>query len=308
MRPKVFYYPINQENISQTPKIARKLLETVIRENKIKLGKELPLKVHPGNPGNISFIRSENFVEIIKYLQSRKIKTYYIETNQALGGERDNASVHIKIARKHGFTQLPFIIADGENGFDHVLVKIKTGRHFKECKIASKLATAKQIIVLSHFKGHISTGFAGAIKMLALGFASGRGKTEMHSKKNLGDHEPLNWKKIWSLYLGKEFRERSAEYALAACQNKQFIYITFALNIVKNCDCDGQKMKPIYENLGIFASLDPVAIDKAVFDMLAEREHKKPFSGEDIFPYAEKIGLGSQKYELISIETFFNVV
>jgi len=299
---KVFFCPVNDENLEDVSKIARKLLETVINENKIILEKEIPLKVHPGNPGNISFIKPENFNEIINFLKSKKIKTYFIETNQAPIGDRWREDIHLKIARNHGFTQIPFVIADGKDGFDHELVKIEGGRHFRDCKIAKKLIDQKQIIILSHFKGHILSGFGGAIKMLGLGFASGRGKAEMHSKINLRDGQPIHWSQIWNLHLGKEFRERSTEYALAASQNKNFIYINFALNLVKDCDCDGRKMKPIYKDLGIFASTDPVAIDKACFDLLEKREGKKPYKGDDIFAYAEKLGLGSQKYQLLELD------
>jgi len=298
-KTKVFFCPAKIDDA--VGEIALKLLKALIKENKIVLEKEIPLKVHPGNTGNISYIKPENFSAIIEYLQSQKIKTYYVETNQAPNGERSCATNHLKIAMAHGFTQIPFIIADGEDGFDHVLVKINGGKHFRDCKIAAKLANKHQVIVLSHFKGHMLSGFGGAIKMLALGFASGRGKVELHSKTNLADGEAINWTKIWSVYVGKAFRERSAEYALAASQNKNFIYLNFALNLVKNCDCDGRAMQPIYTDLGIFASTDPVAIDKACFDLLAKREKKRPFGGEDIFGYAQKIGLGKTNYQLIKI-------
>ena len=94
------------------------------------------------------------------------------------------------------------------------------------------------------------------------------------------------------------FRQKLAEYALAAQKGKKNIYINFALNITKDCDCDGNIMKPIYENVGIFASTDPVSIDKACFDELAKREGKGPFTGENIFKYAETLGLGSCEYIL----------
>lgn len=301
MKPKVFFHQVNENNIKEVSEIALKLLKKTISEGKIKLGKEIPLKIHSGAPGNISFIRQQSFLKIIEYLKQKNIKTYYLETNQAAGGERAVGSIHRKIAKANGFSKIPFIVADGEDGFDHVLVRIKGGKYFKECKIASKLADKNQIIVLSHFKGHVMSGFGGAIKMLSLGFASGRGKVEIHSKVNLKDGEPIPWSKIWTLFIGKDFRERTAEYALAASQNKQFIYISYALNLVKDCDCDGKIMKPLYKDLGVFASTDPVAIDKAVFDILARREGKKPYSGDDIFHYCEKIGLGSQKYELVDI-------
>lgn len=294
----VYFTPTNhQSDFSQA---AKKLLRIVIEKNKIKLEKSIPLKVHFGEPGNLTFIKPNNFQGIIDFLHEKKIKTYYIETNTA-SGPRSNKKNHEKVAHEHGFTQIPVVIADGDKGFDHTLVPIKNGKHFKECKIATKLAEQKQIIVMNHFKGHILSGFGGAIKMLALGFASGRGKTEMHSKVKIAEDKQISWLNWFNLYHQKEFIERQSEYALAAVQNKQMIYLTFAVDIVKNCDCDGHEMKPIYKDLGIFASIDPVAIDKACYDMLEKRERKKPFSGEAIFQYAEKLGLGSAQYSLITI-------
>lgn len=97
------------------------------------------------------------------------------------------------------------------------------------------------------------------------------------------------------------FRQKLAEYALAAQKGKKNIYISYALNITKDCDCDGRSFKPIAKDLGIFASLDPVAIDAACCDMLNKREGKHFFSGEDIFDHAEKIGLGTTEYVLQEI-------
>jgi len=192
MKHKVYFYKVNDENLKEVPEIAKQLLKKVILDNKIKLENEIPLKVHPGNPGNVTFIKPKNFDPIIKYLQDKKITTYYIETNQAPVGARSKGSIHVQIAKNHGFTQIPFVIADGEDGYDHTLVKIKDGKHFKDCKIAKKLVNQRQIIVLSHFKGHVASGFGGAIKMLSLGFASGRGKIELHSKVKLKKGEEIN--------------------------------------------------------------------------------------------------------------------
>ncbi len=300
MQPKVFFTPTKTIQPAVISQIAHKLLKTLIEAEQIKLQKEIPLKVHPGNPGNITFIKPANFSLIIKFLQEKKIKTYYVETNQAPMGSRANKKDHLAIAKQHGFTQLPFVVADND-GFDHILVKIQQTKHFRECKIARQLAQASQVIVLSHFKGHCMAGFGGAIKMLAFGFASGRGKLEIHSRLNLPYQAAINWSKTETLYQGQEFRERSAEYALAASQNKNLLYLNFALNLTENCDCDERVMKPLYQNLGVLASTDPVAIDKACFDLLTKREGKKPFTGEDIFTYAQQIGLGSQNYQLVKI-------
>jgi len=106
----------------------------------------------------------------------------------------------------------------------------------------------------------------------------------------------------WLASLTRSFDERLAEYAYAAAKDKINIYITFSFNITKNCDCEGHAMKPIAKDIGVFASLDPVAIDQACLDVLDRKEGKKIFSrGRYTLEYAEKIGLGSRKYELVEI-------
>lgn len=299
-KSNVYFYPVNKENLNVVSVIGRKLLERLIKDNNIKLEKEIPLKVHTGQPGNVTFIRPENFKEIINYLQENKIKTYFVETNMVTG-PRSKASTHLPVAKKHGFTQVPVIIADGEDGEEYETVDIRKGKYFREAKIAKKLVKPKMIIVLSHFKGHIDAGFGAAIKMLGIGFASRRGKIEVHSKDLKLHKKTIDWSQWETLYHESEFRKRMAEYALAAVNEKQYLYINYALNLVKDCDCDGTLMKPIYKDLGLFASLDPVAVDKAAFDILTKREGKKPFLGDEVFPYAEKLGLGTQNYELIEI-------
>jgi len=298
--PQVYFYPYTTQNKNSHPHLAVQIFKKLVEQNKIKLEKELPLKIHPGQPGNETYIRPENYKELILYLQSKEIKTYFIETNVA-GGVRSSKQTHIQAALKHGFNQIPYHVADGENGFEQEEIPIRGGKHFKTCKIAAELAALNQVVVMSHFKGHMMSGFGGAIKMLGIGFASKRGKIEQHSKNSIPDNKTVDWSKMESLYTGTAFRERTAEYALAAVNNKKYIYITFAENITANCDCDGEKMPLVYKDLGIFASTDPVAIDKACFDLLEKREGKKPFEGDEIFSYAEKIGLGIQKYELVTL-------
>ena len=104
----------------------------------------------------------------------------------------------------------------------------------------------------------------------------------------------------WLASLTRSFDERLAEYAYAAAKNKSHIYITFAFNITRNCDCEGHPMKPIARDVGVFASTDPVSIDQACLDVLDKLEGRKVFRrGRYTLGYAEKIGLGSRKYELV---------
>ena len=105
---------------------------------------------------------------------------------------------------------------------------------------------------------------------------------------------------ILRLFRVGEFREKLAEYAVAAQKGRHWIYLNFALNITRGCDCEPWKMKPLIPDIGVFASTDPVAIDKACFDMA--RKHGRKFRGSNTFGYAEQIGLGSADYTMLEVE------
>jgi len=313
-RSNVYFAPITSQLTNvQISKMAVSLFSNFIEREKIKLESEIPLKVHSGEPGNVTYLKPELFNGIIDFLDNKKIKTFFTETNTA-SGPRSTQKSHQTIAKEHGFTRIPFVIGDGQTGFGHRKIAIPNGKHFKTCMIAKLLDKYQQVIVLTHFKGHVMSGFGGALKMLGIGFASGRGKVDVHSKIELPDHETIQWDKvshrdeygkmIWNpefLFYGKDFNQRMAEYALAASLGKKHIYMSYAIDITENCDCDSKHMIPVYADLGIFISLDPLALDKAVYDMLNKRENRKTFEGDDIFLYAEKIGVGSTNYSLVQL-------
>lgn len=341
---KVYFKPI--DSYSKTDEInlaAALLLKIIVEKESINLNKFIPLKVHLGEKGNTTFIEPKNYDGIIDFLANKNIDTAYIETNVLYKGQRNTIENHMNVAKEHGFTKVPVIIADGTSGEDYVLVPINQ-KNFKSCKIAEAIAREKQLIVLSHFKGHALAGFGGAIKQLAMGCASKGGKLAQHANsiprinslkckacKACAGKCPeeailvtrkakINKDKCvgcascmatcpygaiynsWLASLTKSFNERLAEYALAASKDKSNIYINFAFNITKNCDCEGHPMKPIAKDIGIFASTDPVAIDKACLDMLDKSEGRKVFKrGRYTLEYAEYIGLGSRNYELITL-------
>lgn len=301
MKPSTVYFvPISAQKDHYADE-ALKVLTALLEGEKLTLGQEIPLKIHPGEPGNVSYNKPANYDRIVDFLEGKKIKTYYIETN-TVTGRRTNEKDHLVAAAEHGFTRIPFVVADGANGTDDVAVPVPGGKYFKTAKIATKLADKNQMIVLSHFKGHVSSGFGAAVKMLGIGFASRRGKMEEHTLVTPPDDGTINWADGTNLQPNIVFRERVAEYALAASTGKRYIYITFAINLVSDCDCDGHPMEPLYGDLGVFASTDPLAIDKACFDELAKREKKIPFDGGEMFAYAQKIGLGNLQYRLLEVK------
>ncbi len=322
---------------------AANLLQIIQEKEGMELNKFIPLKVHLGEKGNITFIEPKNFDGIIDYLTEKGIDTAFIETNVLYKGQRNTIDNHLNVAKDHGFTRIPVIIADGEVGEDYELVEINK-KNFDYCKIAKAIAKENQIIVLSHFKGHMLAGFGGAIKQLAMGCASKGGKLAQHANSipKISSHKCKACKacaakcpekaitvikkaKIdknkcvgcascmascqynaisngWIASLTKSFNERLAEYAYGASKGKNNIYINFAFNITRNCDCEGHPMKPIAKDIGVFASTDPVAIDQACLDVLDRNEGKTVFKrGRNTLVYAANIGLGSREYELIEL-------
>ena len=349
---KVYFKKI--DSYSKTPEIsqsAKELIEKIQnQENVLDFTKPIPLKVHFGEEGCTTFIEPKNFEGIIEWLKAN-VQTnqighttiFFTDTNVLYKGKRTTRQSHIALAEEHGFTKLPIIIADGSAGEEKIEVDISYSKtkHFERCAIGKTIAENPQMIVIAHFKGHMLSGFGGAIKQLAMGCAARAGKLAMHSQSRPVIN-PLQCKKCmicvencptnaciintiphidtkkcigcakciavcphgavhvnWMSTGRTEFREKLAEYALAAQKGKKIIYINFAFNITKECDCVDKVQKLIARDIGVFASTDPVALDKACLQMLHKNTRKKMFSGEEIFEYSEKIGLGNTKYELI---------
>jgi len=347
MTSNVYFKKIDSSTDAGTvQKITKQLLDAIIEKEHLVLGKKIPLKVHFGEMKNVTFLHPDNYLGVIDYLRERDIESCYIESSALYGGQRFKSELHQKTAEAHGFTQLPIIFADGGHGesFDEVEIDRK---HFRTFKVGKAFQDFEQIIVLSHFKGHMLAGFGGAIKQLGMGFASKGGKMAIHlgekphivsrkctqcnlcmtrcnenaliiGKKSRIDHTRcigcgacmaictnkaitiISLKNIFKFIgLGNPFIEKLIEGALAAQKGKKNIYINFAMNITPGCDCEPKKMKPLMDDFGIFISTDPVAIDKACYDM-AEKQGKR-FRGRSIFSNAESIGLGSAAYTLHEI-------
>ena len=343
----VYFIPLADAGNAEISSAAAKLLEHILEAENIALSECIPLKVHCGEAGNRTFIRPECYNGVIDVLEKRSIRSCFIETSVLYGGKRGNKAAHTRLAADHGFTRIPFAVADGENGEMSYLVAID-GKHFKQCHLGKGFEEYNQLLVMSHFKGHALAGFGGSIKQLSMGFASKGGKMAMHlgvkprirkwfckkcglclkrcqvgaitlepkpvidSSKCLGcgacysacrNHAVsiLSLKGLLNAaFKGKFFREKLVEYALAAHSGRKNIYFVFALNITRGCDCEPVPMFKATKDIGIFVSTDPVAADTAAFDACARQG--KRFRGYEQLAYAEKIGLGSKNYQLITLE------
>ena len=175
----VYFHPLSDGSHADISEAAGKLLSHIVREEKIELAGAIPLKVHCGEAGNRTFIHPDCYNGILDFLEEQHITSSFMETSVLYGGKRGNSKAHIQLAADHGFTRIPFVIADGDHGEEASLVPIE-GKHFQNCHLGKGFENFSQLLVMSHFKGHALAGFGGSIKQLSMGFASKGGKMAMH--------------------------------------------------------------------------------------------------------------------------------
>lgn len=338
---KVYFIKDATSDYDQLAEEALILLKKIETETNHQFAKEVPLKVHFGEKGNTTYIPAKCFDRVIDYLEEKNVSTAYIETNVLYRGARTTTDKHIETALNHGFTRVPIIIADGEIGTDYDEIEINKD-YIDKCKIGKGYGKYNQFIIMAHFKGHASAGFGGACKQLAMGFAARGGKLDQHSGISpIVDEEQciacglcfrkcdydaitmdgkakINSEKcvgcagciavcpegaISNVWGGSNFLEKVAEYAYGAAKDKDNIYLCFVHNITQECDCVGLFMEPITENIGVFVSKDPVALDSACIDLIQKNAQEDLFeSGRTTLRHAQKIGLGTMDYELIELE------
>ena len=273
------------------------------------LGVELPgkigVKVSTGEDGAKGYLKANLIGPLVK-----KLNGTIIECNTAYSGARNNAKDHLEVAKKHGFTSFADVDIMDDNG--EFKIPVKNGKHLKYDLIGENFKNYDSILNLAHGKGHAMGGFGANLKNQSIGIASRNGKAYIHSCGQTEDPD-LCWS---AKYEQKDFIESMAEAAKAVADylkdnNKPIIYITVANAISVDCDCDAHQGDPVINDIGIFASLDPVANDQAFLDAIwnTNEEGTKDIKeridtrcGRHITEYAESLGLGNTKYELISID------
>ena len=284
-----------------TPESLIKIYEKLGVELKGKVG----VKVSTGEDGSKGYLKADLIGPFVK-----KLNGTILECNTAYLGARNNKEDHMKVAEKHGFTSFADVdIMDGESEFK---IPVKNGKHLKYDIIGENFKNYDSIVNLAHGKGHAMGGFGANLKNQSIGIASRNGKAYIHS---CGQDE--NPDTAWGRsYEQIEFIESMAEAATAVADyikdnNKQIVYITIMNALSVDCDCDAHQGDPVMGDLGIVASLDPVANDQAFIDMVWSstdpgseklRARIDRQQGREILPYAESLGLGSTKYELVNID------
>lgn len=290
--PKVYFFKeISSDNLV-------KIYEALGREAKGKVA----VKLSTGEPGGHNFLQPS----LIKALV-QKVNGTIVECNTAYGGGRADTKSHLKAAADHGFTAIaPVDIMDAEGEAE---LPVECGKHLKFDIVGKDFLNYDFTIILSHFKGHAMGGFGGAIKNMSIGIASSNGKAWIHSA---GKTRVLAeaWK---NLPEQDDFLESMAEAAKAVADHcgDRILYISVANNLSVDCDCDASPEEPRMGDIGILASLDPVALDRACTDLVRSSEDPGKVHlieridsrhGMHTLDHAEALGMGSQKYELVTLD------
>ncbi|MDL2313869.1 DUF362 domain-containing protein [Desulfovibrio sp. OttesenSCG-928-C14] len=327
------------------------------------------IKIHFGEPGNLSFLRPNFAKTVADRVKALGGLPFLTDCNTLYVGRRNNALVHLDAAYENGYSPLStgcqIVIADGLKGTDDLEVPVKGGVYVQKASIGRAIMDADVFITLNHFKGHELTGFGGAIKNAGMGCGSRAGKMAMHSdgkpevsakrcvgcrtcaryclqsaikfgedKKAVIDHNlcvgcgkcigTCNFNAIFNRSSSSNdvLNAKMAEYAKAVVDGRPQFHISVVNQVSPFCDCHAENDTAIIPDLGIFASFDMVALDKACIEavnaapvipgsVLAEAGCKHHDHFTDVHPgtdwrsqiaHAEKIGLGSGDYELISMD------
>jgi uncharacterized Fe-S center protein len=265
-------------------------------------GDKVAVKISTGEPPRSNYLRSELIGDMVKSLNAD-----IVEDNTAYGGQRSNTTIHYNVIEEHGFETIATCHILEENG----TVDLPTSANVKRMpydRVGSEINNYQFFVNLAHFKGHAMAGFGGVLKNQSIGVASVEGKQLIHR----------GGAKAGNIFNSVDaFKEAMAEAAQAVHNHfgtGKIVYINVMNNLSIDCDCNGYPAAPVLDDIGIAASTDPVALDKACLDFvygtgsvqisgdngpLTQRIQQQ--NGYLTVVHAEEMGLGSQNYEIVNI-------
>ena len=254
------------------------------------------VKIHTGEPGNHNFLRPVFMADLIQ-----RVNGTLVESNTVAGSRRATTAMHYQVARDHGFTAIaPVVILDERTD---ISLPVAGGKHLRENIVGSRFSEFDFHIVLSHFKGHPMGGFGGAVKNMSIGYASAAGKSWIHSA---GRSRTTGWRSPNQNAFLESMAEAAKSIKDAARGN--ILYINVMNHLSVDCDCLGSAAPPTMADIGVLASLDPVALDMACVDLvyaapdghdLIERIESR--NGKLTLDHGQTIGLGSKAYRLVRL-------
>lgn len=267
----------------------------------VKLPGKIGVKLHSGEKGNQNYLKPEFVKEVIEYVNGT-----VVECNTAYEGARDTTEKHLELLKEHGWSNhFDVDILDAE---EDMVLENPNGEIIKKNYVGANMKNYDSLLVLSHFKGHPMGGFGGALKNISIGLASGKGKRYIHCNGEEGASYEDMFKSDHDSFL-KSMAD--ACKTITDYYKDNIVYINSMVNMSVDCDCCATAKDPCMSDIGILASLDPVALDQACIDLvynsddsgrdeLVERIESR--NGLLTIEAAEKQGVGTREYELINID------
>ena len=270
----------------------------------IRLSGKVAVKIHSGEKGNQNYLTPEFWKPMVDFIHGTIVEcnTAY---GDASGGVRDNTESHLKLLEEHGWTRYFDVDLMDAEGPDAVW-PIPNGKVLKENHVGKNILNYDSLLVLAHFKGHPMGGYGGALKQLSIGCASRAGKALIHSAGKTDDRY-----KTWEMHASSvAFPEAMADAAGSVVEHfrNRLAFINVMKNLSVDCDCCTVAEDPCMKDIGILASLDPVAIDQACIDLVMRSDDpgKEHFmervnsrNGIHTIEAAAELGIGTREYELI---------
>ena len=267
-------------------------------------GKRVAVKISTGESSRTNYLRPEFIKSLVQ-----KVKGYIVECNTAYGGSRGTTASHRQAIAERGFNDIATVDIMDEEG--EIQLPVTDTKHIKYDIVGSHLQNYDLMINLAHFKGHAMGGFGGVLKNQSIGVASSSGKLYIHSAGRSTSR--------WMSDDQDGFLESMAAAAQAVHNyfhqdGRDIVYINVMNNLSVDCDCDGNPASPKMKDIGILASLDPVALDKACLDLVFNHQSVadddasplikriESLHGTHTVEYAELLGLGSQQYTLVNLD------
>lgn len=261
------------------------------------LKQRVAVKLSSGEPGGHHFLAPSLIAPLVEYVSGT-----IVECNTAYKGARFETKDHYNTLREHGFSAIaPCEVLDAEG---NLALPVRCGKHLTENFVGKALSEYQSMLVLSHFKGHPMGGFGGAVKNIAIGVASSYGKKVIH-----GAGDPaLLWDADHDSFL--ESMAEATSSVLDYLGQENFAYISVANFLSVDCDCLSNPAAPLMADIGVFASLDPVALDAACVEAVYRSEDAgkrhlieriESRNGMHTLKRAQALGLGSCSYELVEL-------
>ena len=299
---------LEKSEVFFTKTISPSNMVRIFKRLNIELKGRVGLKVHTGEQGGRYFLRPSFLQEIYDYTNGT-----FIECNTAYSGMRHETQLHKQLLKDHGWldNNRRTVIMDEDPSADFT-IKINDPEKISENYVGAHLKDFDSCIVLSHLKGHGMGGYGGALKQLSIGFASQSGKAWIHTAG-----ETKDWSKTFTQGTSQfDFTSSMGDAASSIVEYFRerggIAFINVMVNISKSCDCAGASApEPKIHDIGILASLDPVAIDKACLDLIVENpdtgtmellQQISRLEGQNTIEVAEMHGIGTQDYVLIDID------